>query len=142
MCNLQSAVCTRISYQSFSVRATVAKQNSVKFSKSKCWIQNSSGNLCGTDLLVGKLYQLDCKPVYAEHTSLALKQHSDLDLWHQTLGHLNAQHFKEAIQKKFVNSLKIQKIAKLFSVKGVLKARCTNNLSSQWERYAQPESSS
>ena len=114
MCNLQCAVCTRISLQSFSVRAAVAKRNSVKFSKSKCWIQNASGNPCGRDLLVGKLYQLDCKPVYAEHAFVALKQCSDLDLWHQTLGHLNAQHFKEAIQKKLLNSLKIQKIAKLF----------------------------
>ena len=40
------------------VRAVVAKRNSVKFSKSKCWIQNPSGNLCGIglSLLVGKLY--------------------------------------------------------------------------------------
>ena len=40
---------------------------------------------------VGKLYQLECEPVSAEHASVALKQHSDLGLWHQRLGHLNAQ---------------------------------------------------
>ena len=63
----------------------------MKFSKSKCWIENPSVNLCGIGLLVGKLYQLDCEPaVSAEHASVALKQHSDLDLWHQRLGHLNA----------------------------------------------------
>ena len=80
----------------FSVRAAVAKGNSVKFTISKCWIQNPSGNLRGTGLLSGKLYQLDCEPVFAEHASVALKQHSDLDLWHQRLGQLNAQHLKEA----------------------------------------------
>ena len=58
----------------FLIRATVAMGNSVKFSKSKCWIRNRSGNPCGTRLLVGKLYQLDCEPVYAEHASVAHKQ--------------------------------------------------------------------
>ena len=43
---------------------------------------------------------IDCEPVSAEHASVALKQHSDLNLWHQRLGHLNAQHFNEAIHKK------------------------------------------
>ena len=81
----------------FSVRAAVSKGNSVKFSKSKCWIQNPSGDLYGTGLLVGKLYQLDCEPISAEHASVALKKQSDLDLWHQRLGHLNAQHLKEAV---------------------------------------------
>ena len=115
MCYLQSAVCTRISLQSFLVRTAVAKGNSVKFSKSKYWIRNPSKNLCGTGLLVGKLYQIDCELVSAEHaSSAALKQHSDLDLWHQRLGHLNAQHLKEAIQKKLVNGVKIQKTAKFF----------------------------
>ena len=60
----------------FSIRAAVAKGNSGK-SRSKCWIQNPSGNPCGTGLLVGKLYQLDCEPVSAEHASVAHKQHSE-----------------------------------------------------------------
>ena len=63
------------------LRAAIAKGNFVEFSKSKCWIWNPNGNLCGTGLLVGKLYQLDCEPVSAEHASVAHKQHSDLDLW-------------------------------------------------------------
>ena len=115
---------TRISLQSFSVSATVAKGNSVMF---KCWIRNPSGNhyLCGTSLLLGKLYQLqlDCEPVSAEHASAVLKQHSDLDLWHQRLGHLNAQCFKEAIQKKLVNSVKIQKITKLSFTEGCVEGK-------------------
>ena len=38
--------------------------------------------------------------------------------------------------------LKFRKQPSYILVKGVLKARCTDNLSSQWEKYAQPESSS
>ena len=91
--------------------------------KFKCWIQNTSGNLCGTGLIVGKLYQLDCEPVSAEHASVALKQHSDLNLWHQRLGHLNVQHFKEAIQKKSVNGVKIQKTAKLSFCEGCVEGK-------------------
>ena len=107
----------------FSERAAVAKGNSVKFSKSKCWIRNPSGNLCGTGLLVGKLYQLDREPVSAEHASVALKQHSDLNLWRQRLGHLNAQYLKESIQKKSVNSVKIQKTAKLSFCEGCVEGK-------------------
>ena len=81
-----------------SVRAVVGKRSLVNLNTA--WIQNPSGNLYGTGLLVGKLYQLDCEPVSTEHASVALKQHSDPDLWHQRLRHLNAQHLKEAIQKK------------------------------------------
>ena len=51
--------------------------------------KNSSGNLCGTGLIVGKLCQVDCQPVSAEHASVALKQHSDLGLMASL--HLNAQ---------------------------------------------------
>ena len=73
--------------------------------------------------VVGKVYQLDCEPVSAERASVALKQHSDLDLWHQRLGHLNAQCFKEAIQKKLVNSVKIQKITKLSFTEGCVEGK-------------------
>ena len=76
-----STVCTRIRLHLFSIRAAVAKGNSVKFSKSKWWIQNASGNLCGTDLVVGNcISYIDYESVSAEHTSVAHKQHSDLDL--------------------------------------------------------------
>ena len=81
-----------------SVRTVVAKGSLVnlntgfKIQVEICVVQ--------AQLLVGKLYQLDCEPVSTEHASVALKQHSDLDLWHQRLRHLNAQHLKEAIQKK------------------------------------------
>ena len=107
----------------FLVRAAVAKGNSVKFSKSKCCIRNLSGNLCVTGLLVGKLYQLDCEPVSAEHASVVLKQHNDLDLWHQRLGHLNAQHLKEVVQKKLLNGVKIQKTAKLSFCEGCVEGK-------------------
>ena len=144
MCNLQSAVyrgMSELACNLFWERAAVAKGNSVKFSIVKCWSRNPSGNLCGTGLLVGKLYQvyIDCEPVSAEHSSVALKQHSDLNLWHQRSGHLNAQHFKEAIQKKLVNDVEIQTTAKLSFCEGCVEG---DNLSSQWEKYAQPESSS
>ena len=66
---------------------------------------------------------IDCEPVSAEHTSVALKQHSDLGIWYQRLGHLNAQHFKDAIQKKSVNDVKIQKTAKLSFCEGCVEGK-------------------
>lgn len=55
-----------------------------------------NGKLYGVGLLVGKLH---CESISVEHVFVASKQHSDIDLWHQKLGHVNSQHLKEAVQK-------------------------------------------
>ena len=47
---------------------------------------------------MGKLYKLDCKLAIVKHTVEGVEQHaalaledSDIDLWHQRLGHLCEQ---------------------------------------------------
>ena len=60
----------------FSVRAAAVKGNFVKFGRIRCWIKNEKGELCGMGSLSDRLYRLDCKPVPAEHVSVALEQGS------------------------------------------------------------------
>ena len=52
----------KLSCNLFSIRAAASKGSIVKFGQSRCWIQNRNGDLCGMRSLVGKLYQVDCKP--------------------------------------------------------------------------------
>ena len=72
-------------------------------------IKNEKGELCGMGSLSDRLYRLDCKPVSAEHVSVALEQGSQMDLWHQRLGHLNAQHLKELVERNLASGIKIPK---------------------------------
>ena len=75
----------------FSVRAAASKSNTVKFGRTRCWIRSSEGELLGMGSLADKLYQLDCEPATMEHASVVHQQASDVDLWHQRLGHLSGQ---------------------------------------------------
>ena len=83
----------KLSCNLFSIRATASKGSIVKFGRFRCWIRNRNGDLCGMGSLVGKLYQLDCKPTITEQTSAAAEQENDtpFDLWHQRLGHVSEQ---------------------------------------------------
>ena len=54
----------------FSIRAAVARGNTVKFGTTKCWIQDSEGILRGVGSLVDKLYQLDSEPMHSAGTSV------------------------------------------------------------------------
>ena len=47
----------------FSVRAAASKVNAVKFGGASCWIRSREGKLVGMELLVNKLYKLNCEPV-------------------------------------------------------------------------------
>jgi len=81
--------------QPFSVKAAAARGNHVKFGHSRCWIQDANGKLCGTGTLTDKLHRVDCKLTSVEHMTNNVEQHAalvsegtDMDLWHQRLGHL------------------------------------------------------
>jgi len=75
----------------FSVRAAAAKGKSMKFCNRKCFICSRANNVCGTGTLVGKPYQLNCKPIASDHVSVASEKTHEVDLWHQIVGHLGMQ---------------------------------------------------
>ena len=111
----------------FSVRAAASRGKSVRFSDTKCWIYNKTGNVCGMGSLVDKLYQLDCKPVSLEHVSVAAEQNHDIDLWHQRLGHLGKQRLQEILSKKLVNGMDISKSANLSFCEGCVEGKMHRN---------------
>lgn len=107
----------------FSVRAAAVKGKYIKFGHTKCWIRDSSGNLCGMGSLVDNLYHLDCKPVSMELASIVSKEHNDLDLWHQRLGHINGSKLKEIARKGILKDLKIPLTAELSFCEGCVEGK-------------------
>ena len=107
----------------FSVRAAAAKGNYVKFGGSKCWIRDGNGKLCGMGSLADKLYQLDCEPAPNKNASLASEHRNEMDLWHQRLGHLNAQYIKEIAEKELATGVKIPKSVSLSFCEGCVEGK-------------------
>ena len=97
----------------FSVRAAASKDNTVRFKQSKCWIRHKTGRLEGMGSLVGKLYQLDCEPVTEEQASSACEQKSDINLWHQGLGHPSEQRLSDIVHKELVTGIKLPNVSKI-----------------------------
>ena len=111
----------------FSVRATAAKGNHVKFGRSRCWIRDSNGKLCGIGSLIEKLYRLNCEfaPVehnIREHVAVA-SEDNDMDLWHQRLGHLCEQQLKYMVNKDLVIGVKLPKATKLSFCEGCVEGK-------------------
>ena len=119
----------------FPVRAAAHKGNIVKFGQSRCWIRNRTGKLYGMGSLVNNLYQLDCAPNITERASIASEQRSNVDLWHQQLGHLNGQQLGDIARKKLATGITQPKTTELSFCKG-----CIGSHSSQWELITQQES--
>jgi hypothetical protein len=92
----------------FSVRAAAMKGNFIKFGQTSCWIRNKLGELCGMGSLAGKLYQLNCEFLTTESVSVA-SESSDINLWHQRLGHMCGRRLKDMVHKEMVTGVKIQK---------------------------------
>ena len=111
----------------FSVRAAASRGKLVRFSDTKCWIYNRTGNISGTGSLVDKLYQLDCELVSLEHVSVAAEQNHDIDIRHQRLGHLGKQHLQEIVSKKLVNGINVSKSAKLSFCEGCIEGKMHRN---------------
>ena len=133
----------RLSCNLFSIRAAVAKGNTVKFGTTKCWIQDSKGILRGMGSLVGKLYQLDSEAIVQEQVSVASDaDNCTNDLWHQRLGHVNEQLLQEMVNKELVKGVTISSQLSCHSVRAALKEKCTGSLLKQWERYSLRENCS
>ena len=96
----------------FSVRAAVAKGNSVKFGPSRCWIRDANGKLKGMGILADKLYQLNCQPLPTEYAAVATEQ-CNTDLWHQRFGHVNEQQLQDAVHHDMVTGAKVPRKVKL-----------------------------
>ena len=123
-----------------SVRAAAIKGKYIRFGHSKCWIRDNSGNLCGMGSLIDNLYHLDCKPVPMELASIGSRQHNDLDLWHQRLGHISGSKLKEFAHKGVLEGLKIPLTKELSFCEGCVEGKMFRKPpSSQWETFVQPE---
>ena len=107
----------------FSVRAAAVKGKYIRFGHTKCWIRDSSENLCGMGSLVDNLYHLDCKPVFMELASIVSKEHNDLDLWHQWLVHINGSKLKEIACNGVLKGLKIPLAAELSFCEGCIEGK-------------------
>ena len=118
----------------FSVRAAATKGNSVQFGNSKCWIRDRNGKLLGIGSLVQKLYYLDCKTITWEHVTVASGSRigNKADLWHQRL---NEHQLKEMVNQDLVKGVEIRKSTGISFC--VWKARCSEDLLSQWENSVQ-----
>ena len=109
----------------FSVRAAAQQGNLVKFGSLKCWIRKRNGGLLGMGLLDGSLYCLDSELILptptTEQASAACEQSSDL--WHQRLGHVNAQYLQNLSQKEMVTGMKLPKEAQLSFCEGCVEGK-------------------
>ena len=84
--------------------------------------QIKKGKLNGKSSLVDKLYQLDCEHVPVECAMMACEQ-SDINLWHQCLGHLSGQWLKDTVQKEIVTGVKFPKGAGLSFCEGYVEGK-------------------
>ena len=107
----------------FSVRAAAERGNIVKFGHSKCWIRKRTGELVGMASLTGKLYHLHCKLVSSIPEQASAACELEVDLWHQRLGHLNAQHLKDIAQKELATGIKLPKETTLSFCKGCVEGK-------------------
>ena len=111
----------------FSVRAAASKGNDVKFGRTRCWIRDSKGNLCGTGSLIDKLYKLDCELAATEHNSIQhtalVSENTDLDLWHQRMGHLCEQQLKHMVNKGLATGIKFRKASGLSFCEGCVEGK-------------------
>ena len=113
----------------FSVRAAASKGNFLKFGRSRCWIRDGNGKLCGMGTMIDKLYQLDCEVVpSAEAATLATKSRardSNLDMWHYRLGHANEQTIKNMAYKQLALGITLPKQAQLSFCEGCVAGKMT-----------------
>ena len=107
----------------FSVRAAAERGNTVKFGHSKCWIRKRTGELVGMASLTGKLYHLHCKLVSPIPEQASAVCELEVDLWHQRLGHLNAQHLKDIAQKELATGIKLPKETTLSLCEGCVEGK-------------------
>ena len=113
----------KLSCNLFSVRAAAKRGNTVKFGQSKCWIRGPKGTLQGMGSLSGKLYQLKCEVLDEETASLVSEDLSEVDLWHQQLGHLNRQQLNTLVDRKLASGVKLSTISQLSFCEGCVEGK-------------------
>ena len=59
--------------------------------------------------LLGKLYRLDCEPVAEERAAPAREQESDINLWHQRLGHLSEGQLSNTVLQEMATGIDLPK---------------------------------
>ena len=102
----------QLSCNLFSVRAATSKDNFISFGRSRCWIQDGSGE--GT--LEDKLYKLDCE---AEKVSTATAhKENDIDIWHLRLGHASEQCVKKMVNKELAMGINLPEQKRLSFCEG------------------------
>lgn len=107
----------------FSVRAAVAKDNFVKFSKLKCWIQGPNGSLLGMGTLEDKLYRLECNAIVEEQASVATSTGVNINIWHQRLGHVSEQRLREMVTTDAVRGVNIPQKSRLSFCEGCVEGK-------------------
>jgi hypothetical protein len=106
----------------FSVGAAAEKRKIVQFGHTRCWIRNETGNLLGMGTRARDgLYQLDCKPVVKETASLVFD--NSFDLWHQRLGHLNANQLRELAHQVTTTGIRIPRTGNLSFCEGCVEGK-------------------
>ena len=73
--------------------------------------------------LVDKLYELDCELNPTEYASAACEQRSEMDLWHQRLGHLNGQQLPDIAQKQLATGITLPKTMRLSFCEGCVEGK-------------------
>ena len=107
----------------FSVRAAAVKGNFVKFGCTRCWIKNEKGELCGMGSLSDKLYRLDCKPLPAEHVSLALRARKSNGSMAPTSRSFECTTSKRVSERELASGIKIPKASKLSFCEGCIEGK-------------------
>ena len=98
----------------FSVRATSAKGNSLKFSDTQCWIRDGNGKLLGTGSLIEKLYYLNCDTPASKVKAAIVagcETGGKADIWHRRTGHLNESQLREMVTHEMVKGINMPKNA-------------------------------
>ena len=109
----------------FSVRAVTRKGYRVFFEDEECRIETKQGKLLGKGIVDGKLFKLDCIPSVSQTATIADDSVTDVDLWHQRLGHVSEQTLKKIAQEELMTGVKIPKSQTMSFCEGCVKGKAT-----------------
>ena len=102
----------------FSVGAAAEKGNYVQFTAERCYIRGNKGTLHGMgDRKADGLYMLNCTANLGHKAAVAANGGSgpsDVDLWHQRLGHLNMTQLKQITGKDMATGITMSPCNTLF----------------------------
>ena len=109
----------------FSVKAVTQKGFKVLFEGEACQIKNNQGDLLGQGSVEGKLFKLNCEPCEIHAAAIAENNVSEVDVWHQRLGHVNDHTLKKIVQEELMTGLKFPKSQTVSFCEGCVKGEAT-----------------